>query len=301
MAESPPPVPGLNDAELAERLAATLRDINIPPCPAILTRVHNEMQREEPDLRALAEVIRADVALAAGLIALCNSPYFGLRQPVRSPEGALLMLGLTKASRAIAGLVLKDAFPPSPAMERFWDASGTIARLCGWLSQSPPLAGRARPDDAYTFGLFRDSGIPVLWQKYPQYPEVLRRANTDATRPFTEVEDQTLPTNHTVVGSMLAQSWWLPPEVSQAIRHHHAYHLIGAAPAASPGASFGSGSRALVAMAQLAEHLLQQHTGLSWTCEWDKARLDVMTELQLDDPSLRQLYIESAPVVVIKA
>lgn len=301
MSEPPRQPSGLSEQELGQRLADTLDGIDIPPCPAILTRIQNEMQRDEPDLRALAEVIRADVALAAGLIALCNSPFFGLRQPVRSPEGALLMLGLTKASRAIAGLVLKEAFPPSPAMERFWDASGTIARLSGWLSQCAPLAGRARPDDAYTFGLFRDSGIPVLWQKFPQYPDVLRRANAEAVLGFTQVEDQSLPTNHTVVGSMLAQSWWLPPEVCQAIRHHHAFHLIGAAPAAPPAAAFDSSARALVALAQLAEHLLQQHTGLSLTREWDKARLDVMTELQLDETALRQLYTESGPVVAIKA
>jgi HD-like signal output (HDOD) protein len=301
MSEPPRQPSGLSEQELGQRLADTLHGIDIPPCPAILTRIQNEMQRDEPDLRALAEVIRADVALAAGLIALCNSPFFGLRQPVRSPEGALLMLGLTKASRAIAGLVLKEAFPPSPAMERFWDASGTIARLSGWLSQCAPLAGRARPDDAYTFGLFRDSGIPVLWQKFPQYPDVLRRANAEAVLGFTQVEDQSLPTNHTVVGSMLAQSWWLPPEVCQAIRHHHAFHLIGAAPAAPPAAAFDSSARALVALAQLAEHLLQQHTGLSLTREWDKARLDVMTELQLEETALRQLYAESGPVVAIKA
>jgi HD-like signal output (HDOD) protein len=273
MSEPPRQPSGLSEQELGQRLADTLHGIDIPPCPAILTRIQNEMQRDEPDLRALAEVIRADVALAAGLIALCNSPFFGLRQPVRSPEGALLMLGLTKASRAIAGLVLKEAFPPSPAMERFWDASGTIARLSGWLSQCAPLAGRARPDDAYTFGLFRDSGIPVLWQKFPQYPDVLRRANAEAVLGFTQVEDQSLPTNH----------------------------LIGAAPAAPPAAAFDSSARALVALAQLAEHLLQQHTGLSLTREWDKARLDVMTELQLEETALRQLYAESGPVVAIKA
>jgi hypothetical protein len=67
-----------------------------------------------------------------------------------------------------------------------------------------------RADDAYTYGLFRDCGIVILLRRYPAYQGILAGANLDRDMPFTAVEQAALPTDHTVVGALLAQNWWLP-------------------------------------------------------------------------------------------
>ncbi len=150
-------------------LEGSLKDIGIPPRPLILERISHEMLQPEPDYKRLSSVISADVSLSASLIKTANSPFFGYRGRVRSISEALMMLGLDVASRAIAGIILRQAFPASPHLVRFWDASARIARLSGWLTQY--LGNhKLRPDDAYTFGLFRDCGIPILHLRFPDYP-----------------------------------------------------------------------------------------------------------------------------------
>lgn len=62
-------------SDIEARMRIEVRDIGIPPRPAILERIDREMLREEPDYRLLAEVIGSDVGLAAGLIKTTNSPY----------------------------------------------------------------------------------------------------------------------------------------------------------------------------------------------------------------------------------
>jgi HD-like signal output (HDOD) protein len=265
-------------------------DVGIPPCPAILDRFMSEANREEPDYSRLAGIIGTDVGLSAGLIKTANSPFFGLRQRVRSVGEALSVLGLKPASRAIAGIVLRNAFPHVPNLERFWDASARIAHLSGWLAQQLDIRG-LRAEDAYTFGLFRDCGIPVLLGRFPNYAAVLAEANRDAERSFTEVEETALPTNHAMVGCILAQSWWLPEEICLAIRNHHDLAALESANSALPMLS-----RRLIATAQFAEHIVQKQLGLSLTQEWPKLGATCLQILDIGEAQLESLYEDAAPV-----
>lgn len=266
-------------------------DLGIPPCPAILNRFMVETSKEEPDYHRLASIICSDVSLSASLIKTANSPYFGARQRVRSVNEALVILGLNIASRAVAGIILRKSFPTVPNMERFWDASSRFARLSGWLAQQFETLGLA-PEDAYTFGLFRDCGIPVLLQRLPKYSSVLNSANNEVQLGFTQVEDAVLPTNHAMVGCVLAQSWWLPDEISLAIRHHHDLSVLSTTISPPPLLS-----RKLIAVTQLAEHLVQQHLGLSLTQEWGKLGESCMKLLDIDESQLEALSLKAAPVI----
>lgn len=270
----------------------TVLDLGIPPCPAILTRFMDEAQKDEPDYQRLATIISADVSLSASLIKTANSPFFGVRQRVRSINEALMLLGLNIASRAVAGIILRKSFPAELNLERFWDASARFARLSGWLVQQLAIP-RMMSEDAYTFGLFRDCGIPVLLGRFPAYHGVLESANHEAELMFTEVEEGMLPTNHAMVGCVLAQSWWLPEELCLAIRHHHERSALDLS---SPGLPLLS--RKLIAVTQLAEHLVQQHSGLSFTQEWGKLGVACMQLLEVDEARLQALYTEAAPIIL---
>ncbi len=274
-------------------LESALNETGIPSRPAILDRVHVEMEKAEPDLNLLARIISADVALAGGLISIANSPYFGFHARVRSVNEALMILGLDVACRAIAGLILRKLFPVTLALERFWDASASIARLSGWLAQHPDISVRVHANDAYTFGLFRDAGIAVLLNRFPYYSDVLNKANEEKELGFTEVEEIQCPTNHAVIGSLLAQSWWLPEEISTAIRLHHDYAILSK----NDSSLVHPATRGLIAIAQFAEHIFQHHTGLSKTQEWQKSGELCLELLGFDEVQLQGLYEESAPVL----
>jgi HD-like signal output (HDOD) protein len=282
-----PPAPSPVDA----LLESSLKDIGIPPRPAILERISSEMLKDEPDFKRLANIIGADVSLAAGLIKTANSPFFGTRGRVRSVNEALVMLGLDVASRAIAGIILRKVFPASLHLERFWDASARIARLSGWLAKQVGR-NKLRQDDAYTFGLFRDCGIPVLLMRFPGYGRVLAAANAEERQGFTAIEDAQLPTNHAMVGCLLAQSWWLPEETCLAIRHHHDVAVIET-PSITPPLT----SRYRIAMAQLAEHLVQRHSGLSHTNEWPKLGAACLRLLEIDESQVDAIFAESVPIL----
>jgi len=268
-------------------LEQSIKGIDIPPRPLIIDRVRAAMNEEVPNFKRVGELISADVSLAAGLIKTANSPYFGYQSRARSINEALLMLGLDVTCRAIAAISLRQAFPNSAHYERFWDASAKIAVLSGWLARRLKRP-RLRADDAYTYGLFRDCGIVILLRRFPEYKMTLHRTNNEAVLSFTALEQRELPTDHAVIGCLLAQSWWLPDEICQAIRHHHELASIATADSAVPLAS-----RYLIAIGQTAEHLLQQVSGASHTAEWPKLGAACLRLLDLKDENLPELYEEA--------
>lgn len=268
-----------------------IHNVGIPPCPAILKRFMDEANKGEPDYNRLAGIIGNDVSLSAGLIKTANSPFFGIRQRARSMNEALTVLGLKISTRAVAGIILRNSFPQSPNLVRFWDASTRIAHLSGWLANYLNLPG-LHTEDAYTFGLFRDCGIPILLRRFPNYESVLTAANRDTERNFCNVEENEFPTNHAVVGCMLAQSWWLPEEICLAISNHHDLTAFEPEDSKLPELS-----RKLIATAQLAEHIVQRLLGLSMTQEWSKLGGGCLKLLDMDQTRLEVLYAEVVPVI----
>jgi HD-like signal output (HDOD) protein len=278
--------PSINDA-----FERTLKDINIPPRPIILERVKVEMRKEDPNFKQLGQLIAADVGLSAGLMKISNSAYFGLRTKVHSVDDALMMLGLDVASRAIAAACLRQSFPLTPPLERFWNGSAQIAALSGWLAKNNPNS-KLPADVAYTFGLFRDIGIAILLLRYPRYVETLASANHETELSFTDVEQRDFGTDHTRVGYVLAMNWNLPEEICLGIRSHHDLLAMDQAESGVPLAS-----RYLIATSQTAEHILQCVSGLSSTSEWLKLGPACLKTLGLSEDELPAICEAGAEIL----
>jgi HD-like signal output (HDOD) protein len=287
---SPSGEPG---AQAAGNLAKEIRGIGIPPRPSILTEIDAEMRKDEPNFRYLANLIGSDVSLAASLIKIANSPYYGFSKKARSVPDALVTIGLKATLRAIAGLSLQRLFPNVPSLERFWDSAAKTARVSGWMAARLRRHVGSLADEAYTLGLFRDCGIPILMMPFPDYAQILREANEDSAHSFTEIEDRHLSINHAEVGAQLAEDWLLPVEIQQAIRHHHDVDALEG----RGQAAISVEARKLIAVCQVSEYLITTITGRSRTYEWQKLGDACWRELGLDDALFAELSEEAVEVV----
>ena len=268
----------MTEQDLETQLVESIREIGIPPCPTILIRVTTMLREDEPDMRRLSKLLSTDVGVSGSLIKLVNSPFYGLRTKVRTVDAALNLLGLRTIASTVANIMLRRALPAAPQLERFWDASARIAQLSAWLASRLGVRHEVRADLAYTFGLFRDCGLPIMMSRVPGYAETLALANQEAERMFTEVEDERHPTNHAMVGCLLAQSWWLDERLCIAIRHHHDAVSLRVGAGALP-----ANSVRLICLSHLAEWLGQQVTGMALGCEWQKLGPSVLRLLELDE------------------
>lgn len=288
-------------------LEQALRNLGIPSCPGILLDLSAEARKEEADLEKIEKLICADVGLSAALIKTVNSPFYGLRNKVHSIMQAIHMLGLANLSLMVTGMLLRDALKGGNHvdMERFWRVSTKVAIISSYIAcrlpymePGDPLVHKRRridKDEAYTYGLFQDCGIPILLNKYADYKHTLKLANHDADSKFTSFEDGEYGSNHATVGYLLAKSWGLPESMFEAIRNHHE-HVALAGDGFLPDES-----RGFIALALLAEKAIQLITGMDHTSEWQKGGAWVMSYLGLSEADfssiiegIRVLYDEGS-------
>lgn len=268
---------------IESRMKIEIRDIGIPPRPTILGQIEQEMAKDESDFIYLAKLLSKDVALSAGVIKIANSPYFSFGKKVPTVQEALLVLGLKAVVKTVAGLALQQVFKHVPNMERFWDASAMTAEVAACIARHLGRRIALRPEDAHTFALFRDCGIPMLMIPFPEYRTVLERANNETTLPFTEVETQGIGLDHATLGTQLAEDWLLSEDTCQAIRHHHDRAAVDGSLA------LPERTRQLIAVAQLAEYLIQVQKARSQTSEWAKLGADCLSCLSLTPDDLSEL------------
>jgi HD-like signal output (HDOD) protein len=262
-----------NLAAMEREAALIAKQLDIPPCPAILARFNEEFHAPQPDLRRLAKLIGADIGLAATVVKTVNSPFFGLSKKASGVEQALSILGLRASANLISGLLLRQAFPAgsSAAMERFWDNSMRVAGLAAALASR--LKG-VNGGEAHTYVLFRDCGMLVMLRKFPLYAEIMDQSAHIPGAQFTRIEDTRFKFNHARVACALARSWSLPEPLCRAIFYHHEFALMPMnAPMAEPP------DKKLIAFGLLAEQIAALHSNLGLCPDWIGAERFVLDTL----------------------
>ena len=186
-------------------MGITLRDIGIPPRPSILNDIDREMANARTGLHASGGILGSDVALGAALLKSVNSPFFGFDKRFAQHSGGPARARPEARHQHHRRHVLAPGVPPCSRHGALLDASASTARVSGWLARRLHRCCWVRPEDAYTFGLFRDCGIPpILMGPFPDYRALLGVAGSERVRRFTDIENDRLSVNHADVGAMLA-------------------------------------------------------------------------------------------------
>ena len=208
----------------AQELVANVK--NLPPVPHAALKLVSLLDQPGVSNSEVVQALRCDNVLTAKLLRACNSPYFGLAEPVSSVDQAVFVLG----HQQILHIVLTLAFGstmvvplPGYAVEasELWRhslinaiAGETIANDLVDLNVDPPVA--------FTVGLLHDIGKLVLGQALtPEVQAEIRARVEHGQQSRSEAEKAVLGTDHCEVGALLLQNWHLSDDVVEAVAHHH--------------------------------------------------------------------------------
>ncbi len=193
------------------------------PIPQVALKVLRMIRDSYCSMQDVAEEVRQDQVISAGVIRLCNSAFTAPRTKVDSIDRALVLLG----EKMLLQIVV------SAALKKFFSDSGKGYALCkGGLFQhalvvamvAEELAGftgKASPDIAYTAGLLHDIGKVVLDQYVASaYPFFYRRTQVEGIE-LCRAETDLFGVTHPEVGARLSESWSLPENLIDTIRYHH--------------------------------------------------------------------------------
>jgi HD-like signal output (HDOD) protein len=238
-----------------------VKDIVIPPCPDLLLELRRELDQKDPSPAEIARIASSDVAMAAALIRVANSPLYARSRGAATVGEAVAMLGVSQSVQILTGFLLRNTIRVnSPLIEHFWETSTRRALAMGFIARQ--LYG-IDADVAHTCGLFCHVGIPILLQGLKGYSGTLAEAMARQDRSFTQTENAAHRTDHAVVGAIVAKTWRLPAVIALAVRLHHDFTIFS-------NAQLPMQARTLVAIALLAEHLVVTHEGVSALQEWEQ-------------------------------
>lgn len=210
-------------AELEDLIDST---VNIPTIPTILTEITAVFQSPDGSARQAAAVIEKDPAIAAKVLRLVNSSFYGLKNPVSSINLACSILGLKVIKNVVVQASVLQTFADSPDVQGFdtawlWDHSFKTAVACKLIAQHSPVGHGMPKDDAYTCGLIHDVGKMILLESQTdRFGEALQGSRA-AKVALAKAEAEVFGFTHAHVGGLLARRWKLAETVQAAVMYHH--------------------------------------------------------------------------------
>lgn len=201
-----------------------LRDVkDLPPMPHTILKAREIMADQNSDFKDLADLFETDQAVAARILKLANSPYYGMGGKVSSIQHASVVLGhkalgeliTISGTSTLLGNNLEGYGLDAGALWKHSIAVAFGSKIIANMKQ-PELA-----NDAFTSGLIHDAGKLILDKFIAERWELFEGFMSDGEHTFLEAEKEILELDHSEVASEVCNIWNIPENINLAIRYHH--------------------------------------------------------------------------------
>lgn len=204
-------------------LAEATRGIGtIPSLPAAVVELMSAIDRDDVDTERIARKIAQDQGLAARILRVANSPFYGQSNRVATIADAVIVLGLRTVRTLATAAAVTGTFRLAPEsgldMRVFWRHSVGTALCARGLARRLGL----NVDEAFTGGLLHDVGRIALACCFPRHTAAVAAYQAQFDCLTIDAERALLGIDHAAVGQLLAERWRFPPSLCQAIGQHHA-------------------------------------------------------------------------------
>ena len=200
-----------------ETLIMTASDL--PTIPVVATKVMQLIESEGVSAEELARVVSADPAVAARVLKISNSSFYGCQRQIQTLSHAIMMLGYNTLRSLVVAASVKQVYKPYGLTEKMlWEHSfgaGLAARL---------IANKTRlvnEEEAFLGGLFHDIGKIIMnFFDSQQFQKVMEKCYNEQIS-FLEAEQQVYSYTHAEVGGLVIKKWNFPEMLMKAVLQHH--------------------------------------------------------------------------------
>ncbi len=205
-----------------EQLVDEVRDLPLTVSD-VLAQVITECDNADASVSSLARIMAGDQALAAMVLKLANSAYYGYARRIESLPDAVVLLGFASVKNlaitaSITRLLATDQDDLTEIRSGHLRPLAAHRRVCAHPRPHAPRDGREgvrrgpaarpRPDRAR---LLRQGSLP----------RAVRARRTSANVPFEDIELEVLGFTSAALGSAVAAEWQFPPGLCDALAHQH--------------------------------------------------------------------------------
>jgi putative nucleotidyltransferase with HDIG domain len=267
----------MTQLSVATRIAQLTGDL--PPMPHIARLVMEKVADPSTSGKQLQDIISQDQALAARILKIANSAFYGLSRSITSLTTAISTIGFNTIKSLVISSAMRDLFRTFGLTEQLlWEHSlgcAFSARMIAKRVKFPKV------EEVFLAGLLHDIGKVILNLKVPeQVSIIIQDVYNNPGTTFLELEQSTFGFDHAQLGRLVAHKWNFAAEIEEAIGCHHQPSAAETLPAISYITHLGNAFC----------HKLQ--IGPTKNPELDVAGLDSARFLKLDAASIAEVIEE---------
>jgi len=195
----------------------------LPTLPVIYTRLSDLLAQSDSTVRTIAEVISEDPTIAAKILKIVNSAFYGFPKKIGNLQRAVVILGLNEIKSMVLATSILKTFTQLDSdcafdMKSYWEHSVGCAVSAKILAEAAYLKN---PEDVFTGGLLHDIGKLIHALYLPQeFSRVIAEVEHTGI-PMIESEQGVFGFAHTHTGRILAEKWHFPEETVNMVAQHH--------------------------------------------------------------------------------
>ena len=197
---------------------------SLPSLPSIYTEIMAEMQSDDPSIKNVGAIIGRDVSMAAKILQVVNSVFFGLPQKIGNPQQAVMLLGLENIKSLVLSVKIFSEF--SQKKYTWFNLDAIFNHSISVSSHAKAIVKREKMDQdlvnySLMAGLLHDLGKLILATNFNEtYRQVLAETQNSDHR-LWELERETFGTSHAEIGAYLMGLWNIENPIIEAIAFHH--------------------------------------------------------------------------------
>lgn len=197
-------------------------DIKLPEVPSLVFELNEIISNPMSSAGEIAQVINRSPSLAATLLKIVNSAFYGLRSKIDSIARAVMLMGSKEVSNLAMGITIMETFKDIPKdvmdVASFLEhnlACGIIARILAAHSNM------AQTEQLFVSGMLHDIGRLVLYKYFPLYAKLTIMEAEQSAIALLKAEQKILGCSHAHLGKKLLNKWKLPLSLVDNVFYHH--------------------------------------------------------------------------------
>lgn len=192
----------------------------LPALPSTYAALVHALEDPETSLDQVGALVERDVAVAAKVLQLVNSSFFGLSREVSTIPMAVGYLGFETLTQLVVTVEVFRTFACGPHMAAFVEEVQRHSRCVAAIAAVLPVA-RQNAGTTLVAALLHDVGKLIMATRLSGQFETALQASRDRNRPLHTLEEEITGTTHAEIGAYLLALWGLPSAVVTAVSQHH--------------------------------------------------------------------------------
>lgn len=183
--------------------------------PSMFGKIRSFVEKEDPSLKELEDLITYDQATAERVLREANSRHCGHSGQVRDIRQAIMLLGFKQIKDLVAGMGVLEVIPCQGSfnMNNLWFHSYEVGLISSVMADRITMIS---PEECLLAGLLHDIGRIIFYSI--DHQKFYKIVTTDD---MLEIETDLFGCTHAEAGAWWAEAAGLPSEIIASIRFHH--------------------------------------------------------------------------------